>query len=138
MSCQPLGRQCPAASAAGTSGQSGNTLTSSPFMSTGCSRPCKLGKYRTPLKVADCVNNGSVSTGLNAFDSLRPATAPLASSRMLRRVPLEHRVENPRAPLGYTSEQPGISISPRVLGFTRSTTGTDEAGVKLTTHDTRC
>ena len=57
---------------------------------------------------------------------------------MLRRVPLEHRVENPRAPLGYTSEQPGISISPSGLRFTRSTTVTDEAGVKLNTSAMRC
>ncbi len=84
------------------------------------------------------MNSGSVSSGLKALDSLRPATAPLASSLMLSSVPLEHSVEKPRGPLGYTSEQPGISISPTGWRLTRSTTVTEEAGVKLNTSAMRC
>ena len=56
---------------------------------------------------------------------------------MVNSVPLEHSVEKPRAPLGYISEQPGMSISPSGWRLTRSTTVTDEAGVKLNTSAMR-
>ncbi len=40
------------------------------------------------------------SRALNGLDSLRPATAPLASSLTDSNVPLAHSVEKPRVPLG--------------------------------------